>query len=169
MTPGLEAAARLAVLLDLFDEAYDRAAWHGPNLLGSVRRVSAADASWKPGKDRHSVHELVLHAAYWKYVVRRRLTGEKRGSFPLKGSNYFETPARLSDEAWRQSRELLASQHRALRAVVAAFPPERLAQKTPGSRYSNERTILGAAAHDIYHAGQIQLVKALRRGKGKAR
>lgn len=155
--------ARLAVLLDLVDEAYDRPAWHGPNLLASIRRLPASDAAWRPGKRRHNVHELVLHAAYWKYAVRRRLTGEKRGSFPMKGSNFFAGPSRLTEEEWRRDRELLADMHRALRAAVAAFPPARLSKRTPGSKYTNERTILGAAAHDLYHAGQIQLVKALRR------
>ena len=134
MTRGDAAAARIALLLDLLDEAYDRPAWHGPNLLASIRRLSASDAAWRPGKGRHSVHELVLHAAYWKYAVRRRLTGEKRGSFPLKGSNFFAGPSRLSEQAWRTDRELLSEQHRALRAAVAAFPPARLAKPTPGSR-----------------------------------
>ncbi len=79
----------IGVLVHLLDEAFDRKAWHGPNLWGSVRGLSAEEAAWRPSPGRHSIQELALHCAYWKYAVRRKLTGEKRGSFPLKGSNFF--------------------------------------------------------------------------------
>ena len=67
--------------LSLLDEAFERKAWHGPNLRGTLRGVTAEVAAWRPGAGRHNVWELCVHAAYWKYAVRRMLTGEKRGSF----------------------------------------------------------------------------------------
>jgi uncharacterized damage-inducible protein DinB len=151
----------IGVLLHLLDEAYGKAAWHGPNLKGSLRGVSARQAAWRPAKGRHSVRDLALHAAYWKYVVRRRMTGEKRGSFPIEGSNFFDLPV-PSEKAWRAEREILERQHRALRAAVAAFPAAHLRKPLPGTRGRIAlREIAGAALHDVYHAGQIQLVKAL--------
>jgi uncharacterized damage-inducible protein DinB len=157
------AGGEIGVLLHLLDEAYEKAAWHGPNLKGSLRGVSARRAAWRPGKGRHSVRDIVLHAAYWKYVVRRRLTGEERGSFPIAGSNFFDLPA-PSEKAWRSEREILDAQHRALRAAVAAFPPGRLRRTLPGTRGRTAlREIAGVALHDVYHTGQIQLVKALRK------
>jgi len=75
-------------LLAIIDQAYNRRSWHGPNLRGSLRRVSAEQAVWRPSQARHNIWELVVHTAYWKYVVRRRLTGGSRGSFPIKGSNW---------------------------------------------------------------------------------
>ena len=71
------------------DRAYDVQSWHGPNLKGSLRGLSPAVAFFRPGPKRHSIYDLILHTAYWKYTVRRRLTGEKRGSFALEGSNFF--------------------------------------------------------------------------------
>ena len=67
------------MLLALVDEAYDRRSWHGPNLRGSLRGLSAAEAAWRPSPGRHSAWEIAVHAAYWKYAAWRRLTGEKRG------------------------------------------------------------------------------------------
>ena len=152
----------IGVLLHLLDEAYEKTAWHGPSLKGSLRGVSARQAAWRPGKGRHSVRDLALHAAYWKYVVRRRMTGEKRGSFPIEGSNFFDLPA-PTEKAWRAEREVLDREHRALRALVAAFPPDRLRSALPGTRGRTAlREIAGVALHDVYHTGQIQLVKALR-------
>ncbi len=76
-------------ILTLLDEAYEKPTWHGPNLKQSIRRVTAKQAAWRPGPQRHNIWEETLHAAYWKYEVRRRIEGGKRGSFSLKGSNFF--------------------------------------------------------------------------------
>ena len=153
------------MLLDLLDEAYERKAWHGPNLRGSLRGVSARDAAWRPARGRHSVWELAVHAAYWKYAVRRRLTGGKRGEFPEKGSNWFRRSEAPVERRWRADLAVLEREHRALREVVAGWPARDLARRVPGSRYTAGQMIAGIAAHDVYHAGQIQLVKALRRSR----
>ncbi|HEX9492264.1 MAG TPA: DinB family protein [Thermoanaerobaculia bacterium] len=73
------------LLLRMLDEAFQRKAWHGTNLRRSLRGVTAEEARWKPGPQRHNIWELTLHCGYWKYAVRRRLTGEKRGTFPRRG------------------------------------------------------------------------------------
>ena len=151
------------LLLSNMDAAYGRAGWHGPNLRGSLRGVSAREAAWRPAEGRHNIWELAVHAAYWKYAVRRRLTGEKRGSFALKGSNWFERPEAPGESAWKQDRELLDGQHRLLREAVALLTPARLRQRPRGSRHPVAALVYGAAAHDVYHAGQIQLLKVLQR------
>ncbi|HWC00490.1 MAG TPA: DinB family protein [Bryobacteraceae bacterium] len=143
----------IQVLLDLLDEAFDKKSWHGPNLRASLRGISAEQATWRPGEGRHNIWELALHAAYWKYVVRRRITGEKRGSFARKGSNFF-SPAKLDEVAWQADLTLLAEEHRKLRSAVAALPR---ASHTPKILHM----IRGAAAHDLYHAGQIRLLRRL--------
>ncbi len=75
------------VVLALLDEAYEKKTWHGPNLKQSIKGVTAKQAAWRPEPRRHNIWEVTLHAAYWKYAVRRRIEGGKRGSFALKGSN----------------------------------------------------------------------------------
>ena len=156
-----------APLLVLLDTAYDTASWHGVNLRGSLRRVPLETAAWRPQPDAHNVWELMVHAAYWKYAAWRRLTGAKRGSFPLDGSNFFERPIEATERAWRADLRLLDDMHRDLRATVAATAAGALGTKLPGSKVTRLRLITGVAAHDLYHAGQIQLLKklyTLRRG-----
>jgi uncharacterized damage-inducible protein DinB len=163
-----ERSARRRLLLTQLDEAYERAAWHGPNLRGSLRGMSPETAAWRPARGRHNVWELVLHAAYWKYAVRRRLTGEKRGRFPVAGSNWFQRPeGEPSATAWRRDLVLLDQEHRALYAAVKALPEKELDARSAGSKYANLRLVSGIAAHDLYHAGQIQLVKALLRASAR--
>jgi uncharacterized damage-inducible protein DinB len=156
----------LPLLLRILDEAYEKQAWHGQNLKGSIRGVSVEQAVWRPAPDRHSIRDLVRHTAYWKYANCRRLTGEKRGSFPLEGSNWFADSDAPTEKAWRGDVALLEKEHRRLREVVAALSPKALARKSPGSRHRVDTLVYGIAAHDVYHAGQIQLVKRLYRDHG---
>jgi hypothetical protein len=150
-------------LLRLLDEAYSRAAWHGPNLRGSIRGLTAREAALSPRAGRHNIWEIVIHAAYWKYTVRRRLLGEKRGSFSLQGSNWFVRPIDRSEKAWRADVALLDREHQRLKAAVSAFQLEYLDRPVQGSKTLARRLIAGIAFHDVYHAGQIQLIKKLLR------
>lgn len=151
----------IQLLLSIIDQAYDRKSWHGTNLRGSIRQVSLSQAVWRPGPERHNIWELVVHASYWKYTVWRRLTGERRGSFPLKGSNWFPRPGDGSEREWRADVTLLNSMHRSLRASVERLTAADLSRTPKGSTVSNAAIIAGIAAHDLYHAGQIQLLKKL--------
>ena len=155
---------RIAALLRLIDQAYDRKSWHGTNLRGSLRGLGAEEAAWRPAADRHNIWELAVHAAYWKYSVLRRLRGGERGGFPVKGSNWFRRPEGDPDEkALTEDLALLGRLHRELREAVAGLPDEALDEIPPGSKTRLDDLISGVAFHDIYHAGQIQLLKRLRR------
>ncbi|HEX8170608.1 MAG TPA: DinB family protein [Thermoanaerobaculia bacterium] len=142
------------LLLANFDEAYDKRGWHGTNLRGSLRGVHAKEAFARPAPGRHNIYELTVHAAYWKSIARRRLTGDRRARFPMKGSNWIAAP--VEDEAtWREAVALLDREHRALREVIASATDAMLGDA------KKLRMMYGVAAHDLYHAGQIQLVKRL--------
>ncbi|HTY39368.1 MAG TPA: DinB family protein [Bacteroidota bacterium] len=148
-------------LLFLLRQSYDSKAWHGTNLRGSIRGLTAREAAHRPAKGRHNIWEIVLHCAYWKYIVRRRLLGEKKGTFPLKGSNWFERPIELSEDAWKHDIALLESCHHSVLEAVASLRADQLLQKPVGSNVSTLAIIAGIASHDVYHAGQIQLLKRL--------
>ena len=155
--------ASLRLLLDLVDEAFDRKSWHGTTLFGSLRGLTAAQATKRPGRGRHNIWEIVVHAAYWKYAVRRRLTGEKRGSFAYKGSNWFERPVSAAgrERAFAADIRLLVEEHRKLREAIVNVPARQLSKRNAGKPYTAAWLIRGIAAHDLYHAGQIQLLKKL--------
>ena len=140
----------IEVLLANLDEAYERKSWHGTNLRGSIRGLTEEDVQWRPGPRRLNIWELVAHAAYWKYAARRKLTGEKRGTFPLKGSNLFRSDAC----SWPEVVRILDAAHRLLRSAVASMT--RLDER-------QRHLIAGVIAHDLYHTGQIQLLKRLMR------
>lgn len=159
-------------LLGLVEEGFRKPAWHGPNLQSTLRGVSAEEAVWRPAEGRHNIWEMALHAAYWKYAVTRRLTGNKKHEFPEKGRNWFERDgAKLAhDEAakrWKSDLAFLARTHGELRNAIAVIKEKDLTRSTRGNRQTAMRNIVGIAMHDVYHAGQIQLLRKLYRDRKK--
>jgi uncharacterized damage-inducible protein DinB len=149
-----------AALLALIDEAFDRKAWHGPTLRGALRGVGVEVAVRRPAAGRHNIRELALHCAYWKYAARRQVMDDPIGTFPLTGSNWFPRDDRDA-AGWKRELVILADQQHRLREAVATLGPRELETKARGSKYTRAFILRGAAAHDLYHAGQIQLLKRL--------
>ena len=146
-----------AIVLAVLEEGYSKKTWHGPNLRQSLKGVTARQAAWRPGPNRHNIWELTLHAAYWKYAVRRRLEGGKRGSFILQGSNFFSRPekGKANEAAWQRDRAILEKEHRAMMETI------RKVLRKPGGK-KRLPMLYGVALHDVYHAGQIRLLRRLR-------
>src|SRR5919107_5376318 len=114
---------RIALLLEMLDQAYNQKGWHGTTLRGALRGITPPEALWRPGPGRHNIWELTVHAAYWKYAVRRRLTGAEAASFERKPSNWPEIPDPPDVGAWKRDIALLDSEHMTLRATVAGLAP----------------------------------------------
>lgn len=155
---------RIALLLRGLDGSFDRKSWHGTPLRGALRGMDPAAALWRPAPGQRCAWDLLLHCAYWKYVVRRWLTEGEKGSFPREPSNWPRLPEPADAAALRRDLRLLGDQHRRLRAALAALPPARLDEPTPNRPLLLSDVIQGVAAHDLHHGGQIQLLKRLRRG-----
>lgn len=155
---------RLAEVLHLLDPPSGRSLWFGgATPVGCLRGVDAGQAAWKPYPDRHSIWELTLHLAYWKYAVRRYLDGSPRGSFPRKPANW-PTPTDLGDAAWKADRALLKSEHQRLVAEIRSFDAARFDEPTPAKdAWTFGELLFGIVTHDVYHVGQVQLMKRLYR------
>ena len=102
-----------------------------------------------------------MHCAYWKYSVYRRLEDLPIGSFPLEGSNWFKRPEKKTDAALKADLALLKSCHKQLLDAVGKCGPKKLGHVPKGSSTSFRDLIVGVAAHDLYHCGQIQLIKKM--------
>jgi hypothetical protein len=100
--------------------------------------------------------EVALHAGYWKYAVRRRLQGGKQGSFVIKGSNFFRRPqpGKLTEAQWKADKAIVRQEHEALRGAIKEVLAEPVSEKVL-------RMLWGVALHDVYHAGQIRLLRRL--------
>jgi hypothetical protein len=139
------------VMLEAMDFAFDGKGWQGPTLCSILRGVTPGMAM-KVVPGRKTIWEQVLHAAYWKQRVLNKLVGMER--FPRKGSNWPRVPTRGTAAAWRADLELLHDIHRRLRAAVARLDDDRLDRVT-------RKRVLGVAAHDVYHVGQISMLRKM--------
>jgi hypothetical protein len=141
-----------SVLLNVLDCAFDRRSWHGANLISALRGVHAPLAV-KRVAGRKCIWEQLLHAAYWKHVVARRLDPANASS-PHPTRNWTKVPDNPSEKSWRADVEVLRDIQNRLRKAVIALPSHKLTAKTIW-------LIHGAAAHDLYHAGQIKLLRRM--------
>jgi len=149
-------ASRIA---DQLRRAFDGDAWHGDSLFEILKGVTAARAAARPIAGAHSIWELVLHIAAWDGAVLRRLGGD---AVELSDAENFPPVMDLSEAAWRAALAKVRRIHEELVAAVAALPDSRLDEMVPGkegAHYTFYYMLHGVVQHELYHAGQIALLK----------
>ncbi len=146
-------AKRIAGLLR---HAFDGGAWHGPAVLELLDDVDACTAAATPLPNVHSIWELVLHIAVWDAAALTRLGGSK--CQPTGVAN-FPLVSRVNEASWRKAIATTKCTHDILVETVAALPDSRLRDRVPGKRYDFYHMLHGIAQHELYHAGQIAILK----------
>jgi uncharacterized damage-inducible protein DinB len=149
----MSGGARIA---DQLRRAFYGSAWHGPALLELVEDVDADTAAAKPLADVHSIWELVMHIAVWDDAALRRLDGNKWQPTGLKN---FPPVTKPTAAAWRKAVAATKSTHDTLVKTVANLSDARLGDRVPGKRYDFYHLLQGIAQHELYHAGQIAILK----------
>ena len=151
-------AARIA---DQLRRAFAGEAWHGDSVFEILAGVTAAQAAARPIKNAHSVWELVLHIAAWDGAVLRRMGGV---AATLTDAENFPAVKDASDAAWREALAQVRRVHEDLVKTVAALPDSRLDEVVPGkegAHYTFYYMLHGVVQHELYHAGQIALLKKM--------
>lgn len=155
--PSRSANTRIATLAHLLEEAWAGPAWHGPSLRQAIRSLSPDVAVVRPAGAAHSAWSIMLHAAYWKHRVTCRVLDRPRERFPLKPANFPAAPAKPDERRWRDDVGLVEECHVDLVHALEAFEDRRLDRRC--GHWTVEESFRGAALHDVYHAGQIQLLR----------
>lgn len=145
-----------ALIADQLRRAFTGDAWHGPALLELLQDMDAATAAAKPLPNVHSIWGLVMHIAAWDEAATRRLAGEK--TQPTGVANFPIVP-KPTEAAWRKAVAHLNRTHDVLARKVAALPDSRLGERVPGKKYNFYFMLHGVVQHELYHAGQIAILK----------
>ncbi len=151
-------ATRIA---DQLRRAFGGEAWHGDSVFEILDGVTAAQAAAHPIKNAHSIWELVLHIAAWDGAVLRRLGGV---AVELSDAENFPQVTDASETAWRTALARVRRVHEELVAAVATLLESRLYEMVPGkegAHYTFYYMLHGVAQHELYHAGQIALLKKM--------
>lgn len=143
-------------ILDQMDRAFSGEAWHGPDLKQLLSGISAEDASKHPVSGAHSIWELVNHIAAWNTIVQRKSKSE-----PVNVTPGQDWPPvwEASDVAWQRALENLAESRTRLRNYVKTLRDDQLDEKVLRENYSRYVLLHGLVQHDLYHAGQIAVLK----------
>jgi uncharacterized damage-inducible protein DinB len=147
-------------IIDQFRRAFDGNAWHGPSVLPLISDVTAAQAAAHPVAGTHSIWELVLHIGAWESACKRRLEGDPA---QLTDEEDWMSIKDFSQEEWERTKQKLVQTHEELLASIAEVNESRLDQPIIGGASFQSSsvyvTLHGAVQHDLYHAGQIALLK----------
>ena len=143
-------------ILDQMERAYSGEAWHGPDLKQLLDGVSAEDASKHPVAGAHSIWELVNHIAAWNVIVHQKSKGEAS-----EVTTEIDWPPvwEANDVAWKRALEKLAESRTRLRNYVKALRDDQLDEPIVRENYSRYVLLHGLVQHDLYHAGQIAVLK----------
>jgi uncharacterized damage-inducible protein DinB len=150
-----------AALADQIRRAFAGDAWHGDSVLELLANVDAAQAAVRPVKNAHTIWELVLHIAAWDDAVLRRTSGKP---VTLSDEENFPPVKDTGEGAWRKAIEHMKSKHDALTKGVASFSDTDLTKQVPGKsgdHYNFYYMFSGIVQHELYHAGQIALLKKM--------
>ncbi len=143
-------------ILDQMDRAYSGEAWHGPDLKQLLGGVSADDASKHPIPGAHSIWELVNHIASWNIIVHQKSKGE-----PPQVTTEMDWPPvwEANEVAWKRALENLAESRTRLRNYMKTLRDDQLDEPILCENYSRYVLLHGLVQHDLYHAGQIAVLK----------
>src|SRR2546423_10703332 len=156
METFMSETARLA---DQIRRAFEGDAWHGDSIKELLAGVTADTAAARPIKNAHSIWDLVLHIAAWDDAVFRRIGG---AAVELTKQQDFPPVKDSSPAAWRRTVSHLEQAHNQLIEAVAGFPDSRLQDQGSGKTedyYDFYYMFSGIVQHELYHAGQIALLK----------
>jgi uncharacterized damage-inducible protein DinB len=153
---GRTSFSEASLIADQLRRAFEGDAWHGPALLELLRDVDAATAAARPLPEAHSIWELVLHIAVWDAAACRRIAGEV---CQPEGVDNFPLVPKPTESAWREAIKQATQTHDVLVKTVAALPESRLRDQVPGKDYDFYFLLHGVVQHELYHAGQIAVLK----------
>ncbi len=145
-----------ALIADQLRRAFDGDAWHGPSVLELLQDIDARTASAEPLENVHSIWELLLHIEVWDEATLRRLAGEV---CQPEGEANFPPLHEQTDAAWRKAISRAKQTHNTLVKTVAALSDSRLSDQVPGKDYNFYHLLHGVVQHELYHAGQIAILK----------
>jgi uncharacterized damage-inducible protein DinB len=144
-------------MIRLSRHAYDGQPWYGTSLCKLLADVTAQRAAANPIPGAHSIWQEVLHAITWRNVTVGLLSGVEEP--PVSEDQNWPKPTDTSPAAWQKTLEELAGTQTRLEVALGALTDERLSEKAPGKDFKLWVLIHGIIQHDVYHAGQIALLK----------
>ena len=143
----------------LLKRVYDGEPWHGPSVKDMLTGITPEMAAATPIPGAHSIWEIVLHMTCWKKVVNQRLFALLLVE-PKPEENWPIVPE-INKSTWNRSLLEMDYAQRKLCESLLGLSDSRLGDRVPGKKYNNYFMLHGLIQHDLYHAGQMALMKKM--------
>ena len=140
-------------IIALLEKTFKGPAWHGPSIMETLKDISDKTAFNKISGS-HSIVELVLHMTTWRNFTDKRLSGDNE--YQVTDEDNFP---KATD--WGSAMNNLKQSQENLLSALRKFPEDKLFTTVPTRKYDFYTLLHGIIQHDIYHAGQIVLLKKL--------
>ena len=154
-------SSELERLEEQLRRSFEGGAWHGPSVLETLVDVTPEAASAHPLAGAHSIWELVLHLAATYRLVLRRLEGNETPLTPAEDWPAVSSPTASN---WQNAIGWLKQLNQQLRSAVLSFNAVQLDQPLASESFTAYTQFIGVTQHDLYHAGQIALLRKALRG-----
>jgi uncharacterized damage-inducible protein DinB len=141
---------------DQLKRSFQGEAWPGPSVLEALEKVPAEKAAARPLAQAHTIWELVLHMIATNQLVLRRLKGD---ATPLSPAEDWPSVDDTSEQAWQSTLTDLGRSHSELCQALSLVEDSQLDQPILPGYSSRYVTLHGLVQHNLYHAGQIALLK----------
>jgi uncharacterized damage-inducible protein DinB len=140
-------------ILSLLKSTFNKSPWYGPSVNDVLSDIDAELAELRIN-NTHSIIELVCHMTAWRTFVVKKLEGDV--DYKVDDALNFPTPFN-----WETTLKDLHESQAKLIAAIQNFDSSLLHDAVPNSSsgYTFFTLLHGIIHHDIYHTGQIILIK----------
>jgi uncharacterized damage-inducible protein DinB len=145
-------------ILNHYDAVLNGSPWHGDPIWQILDGISAETAAARPLKGSHTIWEIVMHMTFWEGVGTQRLAGQRAGL--VEELNFPAMPAPTSQN-WEQTLGQFRASNQQFRGALAKLDPARLDDLSAAGKRTYYDEAHGVIEHDIYHAGQIALLRKM--------
>ena len=146
-------------IADQLSRTFDGAAWHGDSIMQLLSDIDAEHAANKSLQNIHSIWEIVLHLIAWEEIAIQCLQGQ--AYIMIHGEDDWPPVKAATPEAWHATVQQLKDNSSTLDILIANFQEESLHEQVPGQEFSYYQLFHGLVQHNLYHAGQIGILKKL--------
>jgi len=143
-------------LIRQLQKIYNGAAWHGPNIVETLSSITLDQTTKRVG-EAHNIAELVHHIYAWRIFIIKRFSGES--DFEVSDDFNFKKFDSIDEATWKALLLQLGESQKQLIATMTNFDPQRLPEEVINRNYTYLDLLHGIIHHDLYHLGQIVLLK----------
>jgi len=143
---------------NLYQSIYNGNPWLEVNLDNTLKNITAEQAYRKINPNLNTIWEIVNHLIQWRRNILERMQGEV---IKTPDHNYFVPVLDPSEAAWEQSLQTLAKSQDSWNAFFEDFNDADLAKIYVNNGHTYYEHLHGIIQHDVYHLGQIVILKKL--------